>query len=395
MKRNRMNINYIELFSGIGAFSQAIESLDYVDSHCLFAADINKRCADVYRNNYGVESLCDLTKKDENDIPFHDFCFFSPPCQAFSKSGKQKGFEDARGTLIYHVFRILNTHHPRYILMENVRNLVSHDGGRTWNFINKTLRELGYRIPDKPVILSPHYFGVPQTRERAFIPGIYDPEHSDMPLELDYGNLMKKNECTIDLIIDHTFDDDASLTISEHEEYVLNAWNEFYGLLDIKTIGFPVWAEYFKSKKATSDMPDWKIEFINKNKELYKRNKDAIDKWLNKYDNLRNFTPTQRKFEWQAGSQINSIWDGIIQFRPSGVRVKAPTTLPALVAIVQIPIIGRLRRRLSVKECANLQSFSDNFIPDDNRHEAYKQFGNSINVTVLKRVLESLLNYED
>lgn len=110
---------------------------------------------------------------------------------------------------------------------------------------------------------------------------------------------------------------------------------------------------------------------------------------------MKNFTSTQRKFEWQAGTKIKSLWDGVIQIRPSGVRVKAPTTLPALVAIVQIPIIGSLKRRLSVKECANLQSFSDKFIPDDNAHQAYKQFGNSINVKVLQEVLDHLLKYEE
>ena len=97
----------------------------------------------------------------------------------------------------------------------------------------------------------------------------------------------------------------------------------------------------------------------------------------------------------EAGNKIHSIREGIIQFRPSGIRVKAPTTFPALVAIVQIPIIGKLKRRLSVKECANLQSFADNFIPDPDPYYAYKQFGNSINVIVLENVLKKLINYND
>lgn len=391
MKKKK--ITYIELFSGIGAFSQAISQIDFIDHECVFAADINEKCADVYFTNYNINSLCDLTKKNESEIPKHNFCFFSPPCQAFSKSGKQKGFDDTRGTLIYEVFRILKKHKPKYILMENVRNLVSHDNGHTMRVINDKLKQLGYRIPEKPIILSPHYFGVPQTRERAFLPGIYDPNNVDIPLDFKFDKFISKDCCTMDDIIDHTFDDDMSLKISSKEETVLNAWDEFYKNIDIKVIGFPVWVDYFKHKYDSS-MPQWKKDFIKKNNELYERNKSFINDWLKKYNVFNNFTPTQRKFEWQAGEKICTIWDGIIQFRPSGIRVKAPTTLPALVAIVQIPIIGKLKRRLSVRECGNLQSFSQDFIFDKTRYEAYKQLGNSINVTVLKEILIKLLKKE-
>lgn len=390
-----MKIKYIELFSGIGAFTQAIENLSYVNAECVFAADINVACANVYRRNYNIESLCDITLQNEKKIRNHDLCFFSPPCQAFSKSGHQKGFEDTRGTLIYDVFRILEEKRPRFILMENVRNLVSHNDGKTIATINDALKNLGYRIPETPIILSPHYFGVPQTRERAFLPGIYDPENVDKPLKIKFDRFITKEECSIDNIVDHTYDNDVSLVISKHEEKVLNIWNEFYQGLDVKVIGFPVWYDYFFEKNLDENMPLWKKEFISKNKELYLRNKKHIDKWAKKYNYLSDLTPTQRKFEWQAGDKISSIWDGVIQLRPSGVRVKAPTTLPALVAIVQIPIIGSLKRRLSVKECANLQSFSDDFVPDENRHEAYKQFGNSINVRVLQEILDKLLKYKD
>lgn len=392
MKRK---IKYIELFSGIGAFSQAINNLKNIDSKCVFAADIDKNCAKVYKNNYGIDSLCDLTKKNESEIKSHDLCFFSPPCQAFSKSGKQKGFEDARGTLIYEVFRILDNHHPKYILMENVRNLVSHDNGQTIDVILNSLHNLGYRTPEKPLILSPHYFGIPQTRERAFLPGIYDPDNVSKPLTFEFEKFTSKDECNISQIIDHSFDDDVSLKISEKEERVINAWNDFYQGIDVRIIGFPIWYDYFFDKDIDSSMPEWKKSFIKKNKDLYRRNKKFINSWAKKYNYLKDFTPTQRKFEWQAGTKIGSLWEGVIQIRPSGVRVKAPTTLPALVAIVQIPIIGELRRRISVKECSRLQSFSNEFIPDENKQIAYKQFGNSINVTVLQNVLIKLLDYKE
>ena len=98
--------------------------------------------------------------------------------------------------------------------------------------------------------------------------------------------------------------------------------------------------------------------------------------------------------EWQAGGSMKSVWDGVIQFRPSGVRIKKPTCFPALVAIVQIPIIGKYKRRLTVKEASRLQSFPDSFIPCANKQQAYKQFGNSVNVEVIKYVTQKLFEVE-
>ena len=126
---------------------------------------------------------------------------------------------------------------------------------------------------------------------------------------------------------------------------------------------------------------------------LYIDNKNFIDAWLNKWNDLNDFTPTERKFEWQAGESIKSVWDGFIQYRPSGIRVKRPSSFPALVAIVQIPIIGRYKRRLTPREAARLQSFPDEFIPNTNEHQAYKQFGNAVNVNCVKFLAEQLFKY--
>ncbi len=390
-------IKYIELFSGIGAFHQAISKI-VRNANCVFAADIDEDCANVYKLNYEMESLCDLTKKDASEIPDHDFCFFSPPCQAFSKGGKRLGFEETRGTLIFEVFRILKNkiecgHPPKYILMENVRNLVSHDKGNTIRVILKGLHELGYRTPKLPLILSPHQFGIPQLRERAFLPGIYDPENADSPMEFDMGELLSKNENNIFSIIDKT-EKDKNLKIRPEDERTMIAWNEFYHGVDIKTIGFPVWADYFNSNDDITDFPEWKKDFVHKNEDLYRRNKTFIDSWIKKWNIYENFTPTQRKFEWQCGESIKDISESLIQFRPSGMRVKVPTVAPALVAMVQTSVIGKLKRKLSLKECLRLQAFPDDFnFGEQSTHECYKQLGNSICVKVLEKVIEKLLKY--
>ena len=330
----------------------------------------------------------------EKSIPNFKVLCGGFPCQTFSKAGKQLGFKDeTKGTLFFEIERILKHHKTKYIILENVRNLVSHDNGNTWNTIYQHLKDIGYRLTPKPIIISPHQLGVPQLRERVVILGVYDPENKNKDLEIDLNANVSKDENNIhDIIISEEVE--KEYYISAKEEYILNAWDEFYKGINQKTIGFPIWADYFQ-KESSEEMPKWKQDFIRKNNELYLSNKEFINSWLEKHNNLEEFTPTQRKMEWQAGTSIESLWDGLIQFRPSGIRVKKPTCAPALVAMVQIPIIGKYKRKLTVREAARLQSFPDTFIPDDINQQAYKQFGNAVNVNVIKTAAEMLFNYEN
>ena len=383
---------FIDLFSGIGGFHQALSSFG---GECVLASDIDANAIAVYQKNYGIDSNINVRDIKDDDVPNHDVLCAGFPCQAFSKAGKQEGFLDkTRGTLFFEVARILNAKHPKFILLENVRNLVSHDNGDTYRVICETLISLGYRIPEKPLILSPHQFGVPQVRERVYIPGVYDPKNAKEPLIINFDKLLNKSDNSIDTILDPT-ETDPAYSLSEHILNVLTAWDEFYHGIDVDVIGFPVWSSFFKTKSIDSSFPEWKKEFVRKNQALYQRNKEFIDSWLKKWNNLRDFTPTERKFEWQCGTSIKSIWEGVIQIRPSGVRVKKPDIFQALVALVQTPIIGKYKRKLSVREAARLQSFPDSFIPDENKQQAYKQFGNSVNVNVVKEIFKKLTEAED
>lgn len=383
---NGIPVNFIDLFSGIGGFHQALTNSG---DHCVLASEIDADCINVYQHNYHLNSGINVRELQAEDIPEFDVLCGGFPCQAFSKARQQRGMQETRGTLFFEIQRILEARHPRYIVLENVRNLVSHDGGNTWAVITNNLRNLGYRLTAEPLILSPHQFGIPQLRERVYILGYYDPEHVNEPLEIELPKLMTKDENDAYSIIDAD-NNDPALVISEYERYVLTAWDEFYQGIEDTTIGFPIWLDYMFFEGDISEFPAWKQEFIRKNKDLYARNQAFIDEWMHDWNNLENFTPTHRKFEWQAGNKIDTIWEGIIQFRPSGIRVKAPTVFPALVAMVQIPIIGRYARRLSVRECARLQSFPDTFQPSENRQQAYKQFGNSVNVHIVELLYAQL-----
>ena len=376
---------FIDLFAGIGGFHQAMTQLG---GECVFASEIDKHAISIYKKNFNINSNFNICDVEAKDIPKHDVLCAGFPCQAFSIAGKQEGFDDeTRGTLFFEIERILKHHRPPYIILENVRNLASHDKGRTWKTIEEHLHKVGYRLTSGPLIVSPHHFGTPQLRERVIILGIYDPNHAYEPLEIDLGKLKKKDDNSIYSILDKNVDE--KYNISKEEEKVLIMWDEFYQGIDLDVIGFPIWFEWF-TKEIPDDASKWKKRVIERNHELYQSNKDFIDSWSNKYDNLEWCTAVQKKFEWQAGAKIDSVWQGLIQFRQSGVRVKAPNCFPTLVAIVQTPIIGKFKRRLTPKEAARLQNFSKDFILDKNEHQAYKQLGNAVNVKVIKKCAEEL-----
>lgn len=384
--------DFIDLFAGIGGFHIAMSNLG---GKCVLASEIDSFAIESYKENYGIDSAHDITQIKDKDVPIHDLLCGGFPCQPFSKAGMQEGFGDpTKGTLFFQICRILKARQPKYIFLENVRNLVSHDNGNTWRIIKSSLENLGYVLTKEPIIMSPHQLGIPQLRERVYILGVHKssgvknleivlPPKIKGRLDIYNSGILEKG------IVDKKY------YIDDHEKYVLTAWDEFYKGIKEKVIGFPIWAFEFREtyNYETDEYPLWKQGFIKKNRDLYMNNKEFIDSWLEKYDYLKDFTPTQQKFEWQAGTNIDTLWEGFIQFRPSGIRVKKPDSFPALVAMVQIPIIGRLKRRLTPREAARLQSFPDSFIPNSNDQQAYKQFGNAVNVNCVQYLAEQLLKY--
>ncbi|HNS31056.1 MAG TPA: DNA cytosine methyltransferase [Tenuifilaceae bacterium] len=378
---------FIDLFAGIGGFHVA---MSHLGGQCVFASEIDEYAIETYRSNFGIDANHDITQTPETAIPKHEVLCAGFPCQAFSKAGKQNGFEDTRGTLFFDILRILRHHQPKYFLLENVRNLISHNGGTTWRVIHENLNQLGYLIPEKPIIFSPHQIGIPQLRERVFIPGVAKGKTRRKAIEIEVPK-SKRNVTRSALILNGA--PPKEFLISPYEEYVLQAWDEFLQGLNHRVVGFPIWVEEFTKEYDVSPLPAWEQVFVNKNRWLYQTNRRHIDQWLNRYDGLKKFVPTHTKFEWQAGTSIGSVWDGIIQFRPSGIRVKRPTEFPALVAMVHIPIIGWEKRRLTPREAANLQSFPHDFTIHPNNQQAYKQLGNSVNVEVIKYIAKQLFEY--
>ncbi len=392
-------IRYIDLFAGIGGFHQALDKIkkDGHDTKCVFASEIDRNAIKTYEKNYGISSDYDITKVDPALLEDYELLCAGFPCQAFSKAGTQLGFKDeTKGTLFFEIERLLkyrveNDNPVKYIILENVANLVTHDKGHTWIVIKKHLKDLGYILTEEPLVLSPHQFGVPQLRNRVFILGVHKKYSDD--LNIDTSELpirSKRNVTNVKHIIEKNVE--KKYRIDKDEEQILKIWDEFKQGITTTKIGFPIWLDELRGTYDISVHKKWKQDIINRNRNLYHENKKFIDMWYKKYEEyLSSVIPTKRKFEWQAGDDINSVFDGIIQFRPSGIRVKRPTEMPALVAMVHIPIYGPEKRRISVKEVARLQSFSEEFEPDEIQFHAYKQFGNSVNVEVVYYLLKQLL----
>lgn len=156
------------LFSGIGGFETGIfHSFGRENVEVVFSSEIDKYANQAYKVLYGHETNGDITKVNEQEIPDHDLLVAGFPCQDFSLAGRQLGFEGTRGTLFFEIARIAKEKKPKYLLLENVKNLVNHDKGRTMEIIVKTLSDLGYAVDF--TVLNSKFFDVPQNRERIYI----------------------------------------------------------------------------------------------------------------------------------------------------------------------------------------------------------------------------------
>ena len=193
-------IKFIDLFCGIGGFRYASEKAFKnlrLKGECVFSSDIDKFAQESYEANFNEKPVGDITKVNEKEIPDFDLLFGGFPCQAFSICGLQKGFEDTtKGTLFFDIARIIKEKQPRAFVLENVKNLASHNNGKTLATILSVLRdELGYYVDYK--LLNALDFGLPQKRERIIIVG------SKNPFEMDWNFNIKTKKTLSDILEDN------------------------------------------------------------------------------------------------------------------------------------------------------------------------------------------------
>lgn len=391
---------FVDLFAGVGGFHAALGALG---GECVYAVEKDAEAAAVYERNWDIKAHGDIVNDTATQmrVPDHDVLAAGFPCQPFSKSGHQRGMDEARGTLFWNILRILEARRPTVVLLENVRNIYGPRHKHEWEVIVRSLRELGYQVSSRPIVFSPHLLppergGRPQVRERVFIMATYvgtrnshiDAEPSVPHLPID-GWSPSEWDLVGHLPVqpDPELGDKLRLNLGPAETTWVEAWNDFVVTLRSagveKLPGFPVWVDAFIHEDdvvVPLGTADWKAAFLRKNAAFYTEHQELLEAWLSRWNYLRDFPASRRKFEWQA-QDANSLTDTVMHLRPSGLRVKKATYVPALVAITQTSILGDRLRRISPREAARLQGLPEWFdFGDQSDAATYKQMGNGVNV---------------
>lgn len=444
-------LRFIDLFAGLGGFHLA---LTRAGCRCVWACEVKKKLRRLYEINFPDTPLYgDITQIAAADIPPHDILCAGFPCQPFSLAGKQQGFADeqGRGNLFLQICRVMERHRPRYVLLENVKQLFHHDGGRTWATIRERLKALGYGV--RIAILSPHQFGIPQRRERVYIVcrlGLSDDEMADF-------RFPEPLPCVQTDINDYLNPEETMLRPVLPDKWrTLELWDAFIKQLHAREgliPNHPIWAmemgatyEYWDTDPCTlpverlrtfrgaygqpvegrtqaeclaclplyaqKKMAVEKRRIIRSNRAIYLRNRDWIDPWK---ERIHHQLPNQQRMEWrlgERGAEDMDIYRHIVQFRSSGVRIRERKFVPTLTTVTTetpfipwIPVRPELRlpgeppcgRYLSLPECARLQGMEalkwtdETGTPVLNLVRSYGALGNGINVEVMTLVAEAML----
>lgn len=421
---------FIDLFSGLGGFHHALARLG---GKCVFAAEKDKVLNELYKKNYPDVDSCsvafDITQIDFKAIPQHDVLCAGFPCQPFSKAGKRKGFNDPmNGNLFNSILDVIDNQaiFPNYLILENVPNILTVQNGKFWNYITSSLNKRNYEVSWR--ILSPEDFGIPQGRKRVYLVasqvGLESfnwPEHENK--DLDISNFLEENPL-------------ESKKLSDVKEHALELWSYFLNKIPIsESITFPIWADEFGAnynfenshpallrnnlesdlkgslgkplvgvngdyirdnlpvyvRDGRKNIQSWKKNYIRKNRQLYLNNKSWIDNWKNELEYL---PISLRKFEWNCSGETRILDDKIIQFRPSGIRVKKKNSIPTLVAmnVTQTPYFPWLGRYMTVREGLALQGLDHIDYLSSSYGQNLKAIGNAVNSEVILKISNNLLS---
>jgi DNA (cytosine-5)-methyltransferase 1 len=322
---------FIDLFSGIGGFHQALASFG---AKCIFASDINLQACVTYEMNHGLKPNGDITNIDAKDIPEHDILTAGFPCQSFSIAGKKAGFDEIRGTLFFDVARIMKHHKPKVAILENVKNFASHDEGKTLKIILSTLDDIGYTTVHK--VLNSAYFGAPQARERIYIIAI-----------------RKDLELTNFVIPEFAKDINGKQVASMTVEDILCATPEEIEKLKVKV---PL---HTLQIRDLSGLPERTFKPVRVGE---------IDN-NGKSQGYRLYSPKS------VGNTLTTSGGGI------GSNKGGPYYFEK----------ENYARKLSKKECLALMGFPSTFKPHVKDNESYKQSGNSVVVDVIQEIVKELI----
>ena len=249
------------------------------------------------------------------------------------------------------------------MFLENVKHILKVDNGKVFSYIMHTLTDNNYNV--QIINISPHEYGIPQQRERVFFICIRNDIYNGKDIKLIED---KTDKIILNNYLQNKNEIDKKYFIKDTILNVLNAWDEMIKEFEIGEKISPTILinEFYKeyTQEEFKKLASWRQNYIIKNKPLYQKYKNKWDIWYNKYKDLLNTREIYCKLEWQVGiiKKDDSIFNYIIQIRQSGIRVKKLKYFPTLVAISQVPIYGKEKRYITARECARIQSFSDNYI---------------------------------
>lgn len=414
-----MKLKFIDLFAGTGGirigFENACKKLG-IDTECVMSSEIDKKACETYELNFKEKPLGDI--RDIHDIKPFDVLLGGFPCQPFSYAGKQRGFGDTRGTLFFQIERMLKKNQPKFFLLENVRGLTTHDKGRTFATIIKSLEDLGYSVSH--LLLNSSNFGVPQNRVRVYILGVKGPKikttitsdkgatdsHNFKNLrsqETLFNN--KKYKVVADILekkVDKKYYCSEEFT-EQLKSVVGTKLNELAGvrLIDYRNgKSIHSWQLGIKGK-CTNDEIELLNELVkNRRRKIFGVHQDGkrlsfeqIKTFYNKPNMKETIKSLEKKGYLKAVDGKYNPVAGNMSFEvfkfldPASISITLVSSDAHKLGVV----VDNKPRRITPREASRIQGFPESFKihPDD--ISAYHQFGNAVAVPVIEAVIKDLL----
>lgn len=414
-------IKYIDLFAGVGGIRLgAVRALDRlgIASQCVLSSEIDEKACETYELNFREKPQGDIKLISEIE-PF-DFLLAGFPCQPFSYAGKRKGFGDTRGTLFFEIERILGKYHPKAFLLENVRGLRTHDGGRTFETIMQKLHDLGYGTSE--LILNSSDFGVPQNRVRLYILGIYNAKPAmsivtnmgaadshkfkNIYRQLTLFDSSEKKHCTVGEILEPDVPSKylcSSEFIDQLRSVVGDDLTKLHGYRLIDYRGGQSLHSWELGKKglcSSAEINFMNLLIRNRRKHDFGTQQDGKKLTLEQiqtfYKNSDILPVINSLIEKGYLKEENGTYNpvcGNMSFEvfkfldPDSVSITLTSSDANRLGVIQ----NNIPRRITPRECARLQGFPDTFIVNPTDSFAYKQFGNSVSVPVIEAVVYDFL----
>lgn len=404
-------LTFVDIFAGTGGIRLGLEqacSTLSIDSKCVYSSEINASACLSYKNNFGENPYADITT--ETFFPEFDLLLAGFPCQPFSYAGKQEGFNDTRGTLFFHVERILQQKKPTYFFLENVRGLLTHDKGRTFLVIQTALEKLGYRT--QYVVLNSSAFGVPQNRVRLYLVGVLGTTPKMTlktalgPSDTHKGKTLIQDGVTVASILEPTVHEKYLCTpeFAERLRCVVGTNFELlhgYRLTDYRGgKSIHSWDLGLKGECSPKEVHFMNALIANRRKKLFGAHQDGkslTKEQIQTFYTLKGFDTIseslQQKGYLSCKEGLYNPVCGNMSFEvfkfldPDGIAITLTASDANRLGIVQ----NNVPRRLTPRECARLQGFPDTYSLLENDREMYKQFGNAVSVPVVRAVLLDFL----